>query len=257
MAHSSIDTSLHYSAKDIAEMRKEKEKDVKEGTLDYKLAEVSLKEIKLAMSDGMVRSKIDGVIKTVRDPNEAYKNSEALVVVSGGGGYLVNISVSELELSTVAVGDEVEIESFNNDAQSYYGKITSISDFPSSSSDMWSMGNPYASFYPCVISADEDAEMRDGDYVSVKYNYGQAQNEESFILEKMYVRSDNGGRYVYKAGENGTLTKTYIMTGKSPDSYNVEVTGGISENDYIAFPYGSDVEEGAPTEITGSEELYG
>ena len=253
---SDIDTSLHYSAKEIAELRKEKEKDIRNETLAYKLAEVNLKEIKLEMSDGTVRSKINGVVKTVRDPNEAYNNSEAVVVVSGGGGYQVNISVSELDLDSVYVGQDVEISSFDNDSEILEGQISSISDFPASNADFWSSGNPNASFYPCVINASEDAEMRDGDYVGVQYSSNDASSDDSFYLDKMFVRSDSTGRYVYKYDQDGSIKKTYLLTGKSPDSYIVQVKGGLTENDYIAFPYGSNIEDGAPAEKASIDDLY-
>ena len=36
-----------------------------------------------------------------------------------------------------------------------------------------------------------------------------------------------------------------------------EIREGVSMDDYIAFPYGKDVEEGADTTVAGIEELYG
>lgn len=252
----SIDFSAHYTAKEIEEMRVEKEKEVRDETIEFKIDEINFKEMQQEMADGVVRSKINGVIKKVTDPADAFNNSEAAIVVSGGGGYLVNISVSELELDSLAIDQAVAISSFDNDSIEYMGYVGSLSDYPSGSMDGWSMGNPNVSYYPCTINASEDAEFREGDYVSVKYNNNNGLGNNSFFVEKMYVRSDSSGRYVYVKNADGKLEKRYIVTGKSPDGYVIEVRGGLSQDDYIAFPYGSSVEEGAVADISSIEDLY-
>jgi multidrug efflux pump subunit AcrA (membrane-fusion protein) len=131
-----------------------------------------------------------------------------------------------------------------------------MSDYPTSASDGWSNGNPNVSYYPCKVIVDDDAEFRSGDYVSVKYSNTGQEDTESYYLESMFVRSDAGGRYVYVQDKDGLLKRRNIQTGKSPDSYVVEVKSGLSEDDYIAFPYGSNVEEGAQTEQVSIDELY-
>ncbi len=253
---SSIDFEASYTAKEIEEMRIQKEKEIRDETISYKLSVVNMREMKREMSDGAVRSKVNGTVKTVRDPDDAYKNSEAVVVVSGGGGYTVGISVSELELDSLAVDQQVTITSFDNDTE-YMGYVSSISDYPASSMDGWSMGNPNVSYYPCVVNIADDAEFREGDYVSVKYSGDEADSGSSFYVEKMYVRSDSSGRYVYMKNKDNLLEKRYIVTGKSPDSYIIEVRGGITQNDYIAFPYGTDVTDGTPTQTGSVDDLYG
>ena len=113
------------------------------------------------------------------------------------------------------------------------------------------------SYYPCVVNIADDAEFREGDYVSVKYSGDEADSGSSFYVEKMYVRSDSSGRYVYMKNKDNLLEKRYIVTGKSPDSYIIEVRGGITQNDYIAFPSGTDVTDGTPTQTGSVDDLYG
>jgi hypothetical protein len=192
----------------------------------------------------------------VRDPVAASENSDAVVVVSGGGGYSVTVAVSELELTDLMLNQGVEVSSFSDDSEGYRGYIDSIGDYPTSGGDSWSTGNPNVSYYPCTVSISDEAEFRDGDYVGVKYDRSTEGKSNSFYLEAMFVRSDSGGRYVYVQGEDGKLEKRYIVTGKSPDSYTVEVRGGISTRDLIAFPYGSNVKEGAATEEASLDDLY-
>ena len=252
---SSIDFTAHYTAQEIEEMKLEKQKEVRDATIEFKMAEISLREMKAEASDGSVRSKVNGVVKTVRDPDEAKEDSSALIVVSGGGGYYVTISVGELDLSTLEIGQSVEVSGFNNENETYAAHIEEMSYYPTSASDGWSNGNPNVSYYPCKVIVD-DAECRSGDYGSVKYSNTGQEDTESYYLESMFVRSDAGGRYVYVQDKDGLLKRRNIQTGKSPDSYVVEVKSGLSEDDYIAFPYGSNVEEGAQTEQVSIDELY-
>ena len=48
----------------------------------------------------------------------------------------------------------------------------------------------------------------------------------------------------------------YIVTGTLSDT-GYEVIDGLSENDWIAFPYGKNVKEGAKTREASIGELYG
>ena len=77
------------------------------------------------------------------------------------------------------------------------------------------------------------------------------------VIQKAFVRSDNGSNYVYK-DDNGVLKKQEISVGATVDSgYDVIVKGGISADDLIAFPYGKDVKEGAKTKEVTLDDMYG
>ena len=253
---SDVDENGTYTADEIADMRKTKEKEVRDLTLDYKMAELNLKEMKAEAGDGSVRAKIKGVVKVVRDPETAFQNNEPVVTVSGGGGYNISIGVSELDILTLKPDQEVEVTSYDGDGQSVTGTIKEIGEYPQRNNDSWfGGGNPNVSFYPVKVYVDGDSELREGDYVSVKY--GDISAGDSMVMEKMFVRTDGSTSYVFKMGEDGRLVKQRIQVGKSPDAYMVEIRGGITGEDYIAFPYGTDVTEGAATEIVGIDELYG
>ena len=61
--------------------------------------------------------------------------------------------------------------------------------------------------------------------------------------------------YVMKRGENGLLVKQYIEVGKvSGEGY--EILSGVTTDDYLAFPYGKEVKEGAKTREGTIDELY-
>ena len=69
-------------------------------------------------------------------------------------------------------------------------------------------------------------------------------------------RSKDGEDYVLKAGKNGKLVKQVVRTGRTFYGSLVEIKEGITKEDYVAFPYGKKVKEGAKTKKSTLEELY-
>ena len=71
-----------------------------------------------------------------------------------------------------------------------------------------------------------------------------------------FIRTENGRSYVWVAGENG-LEKREIRTGRSLWGSYLEVLSGLGSEDLVAFPYGKNLREGAPTEKADRQQLYG
>ena len=247
-----VNPNGQYTAKEIEELRKEIERDIRDLDISVKKAGIALMEQQNEYDSNVVKSKIDGVVKTVRDPSE--DKSEAIMVITGGGGYTVTVNIGELDMMNIKNGQEVKVSSVTNEDESYPGYVQEIGNYPTSNDDSFGSGNPFVSYYPCKIQIDENAEFREGDYLGVSFDTGKG--KKGLYIESMFVRSDSKGKYVYVRGENDKLERRNIRTGKSPDQYTVEVRGGLSRKDYIAFPYGTNVFEGAETEEATIDELY-
>ena len=61
---------------------------------------------------------------------------------------------------------------------------------------------------------------------------------------------------MYVRGEDGRLEKRYIQTGANLWGSYTQVLGGLTADDYVAFPYGKTVKEGAPTQEGTPDNLY-
>ncbi len=229
--------------------------EIRDLNLEVKLAEVELKRMKAELGDGHVYAALDGVVKKVMDPDEAFKNSKSFITVSAGGGYRVEVPVSELTLGDFRVGDSVAVMSYESGTYAE-GEVESISGYPTSNDSYWGSGNPNVSYYPCTIFVDESVELKEGEFVNVTYGGGMNASGSSFYLENMFIRSDASGSYVYVKAEDGTLEKRRIVTGKSTGWGAIEVKSGLSLEERVAFPYGSNVVEGALTTDAGYEDLY-
>lgn len=249
-----IDYGSGYTAAQLAEMRRDQEKKIKELELNLRMAEAEYKIMQLEVSDGAVRASIDGSVISLLSEDEAKKTQQPMLKVSGGGGFYVQGVVSELEKDSLVIGQEVTVNDWNT-GMMYTGTIHSVGDLPSSRNGYNGMDNPNASYYPLIVFVDGSADLQEGSYVSVQYASGTSEN--GIYLENPYLRTEQGKTYVMVRGENGRLEKRFVTTGKSLWGSYTEVLSGLSQEDLIAFPYGKNVKPGAPTQEGDLGDLYG
>lgn len=235
----------------------EKAQAVKEQEVNLKVAKLKLDKKLAELGDGNVYAEFDGTVKAVRDPDEAYNNSEAVVELSGGGGYYVTGTLSEMDLGSVQVGDSVSISSWMTGA-ACEGTIVSIDDYPTSNGNNWGDGNSNVSYYPFKVFVTEDANLQPNDYVDIQYQKDTSAEESgsSLYLQSMFIRTDNGKSYVMARGEDGRLEQRWVQTGRDLWGSYTQIRGGLTIDDYVAFPYGRDVVEGAHTQEATTDQLY-
>ena len=242
--------------KDLAKAIVDKAQEVKEKEVNQRLAKLSLDKKTKELGDGNVYAEFDGTVKAVRDPDEAYNNSEAVVELSGGGGYYVTGTLSEMELGSVKVGDTVSISSWMTGA-ACEGTIVSIDDYPTTSGNSWGDGNRNVSYYPFKVFVEEDAGLQANDYVDIQYQKAGTQEQgSSLYLQSWFIRTDNGKSYVMARNEDGRLEQRWVQTGRDLWGSYTQIRGGLTTDDYLAFPYGRDVVEGARTVEATPDELY-
>ena len=242
--------------KDLAKAIVDKAQEVKEKEVNQRLAKLSLDKKIKELGDGNVYAEFDGTVKAVRDPDEAYNNSEAVIELSGGGGYYVTGTLSEMELGSVKVGDTVSISSWMTGA-ACESTIVSIDDYPTTSGNSWGDGNSNVSYYPFKVFVEEDAGLQANDYVDIQYQKAGTQEQgSSLYLQSWFIRTDNGKSYVMARGEDGRLEQRWVQTGRDLWGSYTQIRGGLTTDDYLAFPYGRDVVEGARTVEAAADELY-
>ncbi len=243
-----------YTAAEIAQMRAQTQQEIRETETQLKVERVKLRKLEREISTGVVTAEIDGVVKSVAAEDEARFDGKPVVTLSAGGAWYVTANVGELDLEKLSVGDEAEIQSWMDDGGFYTGKISSISQTPVTGGWYGGGGNPNVSCYPVTVEVDDSAALQEGDYVSVSFS--GASGGSGLYLEKPFIRTENGRSYVYAMGENGRLEQREIVTGRIYWGSTVEIVSGLTTDDYIAFPYGKDVKDGAKTEISDPSALY-
>lgn len=247
------DPGSGYTAAQLAQMRAEQEKTIKETKFKIKMAEADYKIMQTEMSDGNIYAEFDGKVVSVLSEDEAKTQNQPVIKVSGGGGFYIQGSVSELEKDKMQIGQEVTVNDWNT-GMTYTGKIVSMGDFPTNSDGWNGSGNPNVSYYPFTVFVDETADLQAGMYVSIQYS--SAESENGIYLENPFIRTENGQSYVYVQGAGGKLEKRFVTTGKALWGSYTEIRSGLTVDDLIAFPYGKNLKEGAPTVESDVSDLY-
>lgn len=249
-----IDFGSGYTAAELSKMRKEQEKKVKDQELKMKMAEAEYKIMQRELNDGNIYADFDGQVVSLLSEEESRQQEQPMVKVSGGGGFYITGSVSELEKENLVIGQEVTVNDWRNGGV-YTGSVQSIGDFPSSLNSWNGSGNPTTTYYPFTAFVGEEANLQSGNYVSVQYSTSGSTN--GIYMDKAFVRTEKGTSFVYLRGEDGRLEKRIVTTGKSLWGSYLEILDGVTPEDMIAFPYGKTVKEGAQTAEGNISSLYG
>ena len=249
-----IDFGSGFTAAQIAEMRVEQEKKIKELEFQVKMAEADYKIALTEANDGNVYAQIDGEVVSLLSEEEAKMQMQPVLKVSGGGGFYVEGFVSELEKEKMYIGMEVTVNNWNT-GMTYTGTVSSLGDFPNQEGYWNGMGNPTASYYPFMVFVDGSADLQEGSYVSVMYSTSDGEN--GIYLQKPFLRSENGKSYVYILGQDGRLEQRFVTTGKDLYGSYTEILAGLTAEDLVAFPYGKNVKDGAAAVEGDMNNLYG
>ena len=248
-----FDWGSGYTAAQIAEMRADQEKIIKELEFEIKMAEANYKIALTEVSDGNVYAQIDGVVVSLISADEALMTQQPMIKVSAGGGFYVEGSVSELERESLVIGQEVTINDWSS-GMTYVGRIESLGDYPSADGSWNGMGNPTASYYPFNVYVEESADLQSGSYVSIIFSAGTA--VQGVYLENPFIRTENGRSYVWVRGADGKLEQRFVTTGKSLWGSYTQILDGVTAEDYLAFPYGKNLKAGAETVESDLSVLY-
>ncbi|MBQ8024953.1 MAG: hypothetical protein IJ259_00800, partial [Oscillospiraceae bacterium] len=107
---------------------------------------------------------------------------------------------------------------------------------------------------PFKVFVSDEANFQENEYVQITYASAGASN--SVYLEMPFVRSESGKSYVYVEGADHLLEKREVVTGRNLWGSYIEIKSGVTAEDFIAFPYGKTVKEGAPAKQAPIDELY-
>ena len=246
----SSDTS--YTADELAKARREAKDKLRDLQLNLRESDLKIGKAQQALDQGVVTANMNGVIKTAGDPDSPPTDGSAFITVAGSDGLFVRSGIKESKLGTLKEGDLVTITSWQTGGQ-YEAEIKNISPYPDSTG-MFDGGGTETYFPFTANIIDRDAVLVNGEWVEVSYTASDGGSGGAMTVMKAFVREEGSKKYVFVRDENSRLRKQYIVTGTLSDS-GYEVLDGLGEGDWIAFPYGKNVKEGAKTRESTLSEL--
>lgn len=236
-------TSYGGTAAEIQQQIKDKEKEIRDYQLDIKETNLEIKDIQKKLNNQTIKSTLNGVVKTVGDPEKESNDGKPLIQVVSSEGLYVQGTVSESKMNKLKVGATLSGYSYDNGV-SFTAEVREISPYPSDNGQ----DGANASSYPFTAYIADASGLSNNSWAELTLlDEGDGQGQ-GIYLEKPFVRTENGQYYVMKDDGTGHLTKQIVQVGGIQYGSSYQITGGLSMDDKITFPYGKDIREGAKTE---------
>lgn len=255
---------------------------IKKNEYSIKSGKEEIENIKKNIKDATVKSKMDGVVKSINASagqssggdsegdasdvlGEDSGEDSTYMTILAIGDYRVKGSISETNVWAINEGDPVIIRSRVDDS-TWRGTISKVktdttedSTEDSDSSDMdymyeGSSGGESASKYNFYVELDDDEGLMMGQHVFIEIDRGQDTEKDGIWIPSAYIKVDGDKYYVWAANSRDRLELRQIEVGEyDEDLDEYEVLSGIAARDYIACDAGN-LKENMKTSKVDSEE---
>ncbi len=252
-----ISPATQYTKEELEAAREDAAETLRDLQLDLKEAALHLQTAKEADDAGEIHAKMNGVVKKLGDPANPVGDGTPFLSVAGSAGQYIQAGLSELLLDTVHPGDAVSVMSWET-GMTYEGTVSEVQPYPDTTGMFGGYGEQaQATYYPLTVYVEGGEGLAPGYWVqlTIQGSGSEEMTDDGFYLYKAFILEQGGHKYVFKRGEDGLLHKTEIRTGALMGS-GYRIISGVSEDDWIAFPYGKGVKEGAKTREGTPDELY-
>lgn len=251
---------------------KSAEATIMECEYNQKAKTLEIAKLKENIQDAAVYSEINGVVKSINDPNStssSYMDSSdsAYITVLEVGAYRIKGMINEqnLQKQLLVEGMDMVVHSRVDDTQIWRGTITEINrDGGESSGDSSYMmmgasdSTTSSTNYPYYVELESSEGMILGQHVYLEPDMGQADKKEGIWLDEFYfVTEEDSSSYVWAASGANTLEKRSVTLGEYDEELGTyQVTEGLSEKDYIAVPT-EEFAEGLPVIYNDFSDMSG
>ena len=187
-------------------------------------AKEALSEFEIFVGDGTIYSDYDGTIMSVGyEAGDDLSAGTSIVTFADTDAVTMTVSVSEEDISEIAIGDEVMIELNAYEDQTFSGEVESIDTSVSSGSSTVS--------YNVTVKINGDV---DGIYTDMTGNvtFIEKQVADVVYVSNKAIINEGTASYVKVKDSDGTIEKKEVTTGFS-DGVNVEITEGLSEGETV------------------------
>ena len=198
-------------------------------------AEISMQNLQDAMNNYTITAPISGtIIEKDAKAGDAVKAGDTLCIVYDLSYLEMNINVDELQISSISVGQKVQITADAVPDKTYVGTVTRVS--------MKGASNGGTTTYPVSIRIDDTDGLRPGMNANAEIVVAQANNalvvpnaavvRGSYVLVTKDSPSAANADTAMEAPEGFVYVP--VKTGVSDDDYT-QIVSGIQEGDTIGY----------------------
>ena len=171
--------------------------EVNSTTYEIKTKQTELDRLKAGLENATVVAPVDGTVEAVGTAEQPLDMENTMVTLRNGGDLRIKGSVSEQNIRSITVGQEVIIRSRVDASQTWTGTIESIDTGSpeQSDSDMYSGsgGGERASFYAFYVDLEEADGIIMGQHVTIEPDYGQTEVKDGIWLSSAFIVQDVDG----------------------------------------------------------------
>ena len=191
----------------------------------YDAAVKKLDEFDSFVQDNCVLSNYSGVVTEIPlSKGDTLSKESILVVLNDYGAVTMDVSLSKDDYNAVDKNGTVNIAFTAYPDETYYGKITEVTDAEYDSS----LGNVY--FTVTVTMQGEVSRLYEG--MTGEVTFVTKEVKQVCYVSNRAVFREGTKSYVKVQDDNKNIVKKEITTGFS-DGIHVEVTAGLSEGDIV------------------------
>ena len=154
--------------------------------------------------------------------------------------------LGETDLSKYPVGSELTGFCYEI-GDNVTARVTYVSSMPVTE-NYSNGGNPNSSGYTMLLEVQGDVELPLYSYVEFT-SFEPLSKSGTIYLYEAFVREIDGQDCIFIA-RDGVLKKVQVHTGRRVMEYIELIGSDLTREDYIAFPYGKTVRDGAAVKIT-------
>jgi HlyD family secretion protein len=194
---------------------------------DIAAAEARVAAAKATLNQAIITAPFSGVITDASVlPGDQVAMGELAFEVDDISHLQIDVEVSEVDINSVSVGQEVTVNFDAVQNKDYFGEVVSVAG-----SGVETAGS--VNFKVTVEITDVDEQIKPGMTAAVLI---QVRNvEDALLVPNRAVRVVDGERVVYVLGEDGTLTTAEVRLGATSDTYSEVVGGDLEEGDTIVL----------------------
>ena len=234
---------------DKEEEIRRKEAELREYQVDLKEVNYELEKMNRQLETSTVVSNLNGTVKKAEDLSGISKSESTILLITSNDGMYVTGEVLETQLDKIQKGSILKGLSLEENIE-FTAEVQEISEIPMEDEQ------DNNSKYRFIAYISDAKGLKNDDQVSL-FVVDKINGENStIVLEKPFVRFENGKYYVMKRSKNTRIKKQFIHVSKIIGDNAYEIDKGLSLNDEIAFPYGKWIKEGVKTKSGSIDDLY-
>ena len=177
-----------------------------------------------------------------------YSTDVALFTISPDDTMTLEVSVDELDINSVEIGQEAVVTFDAIEEKEFTGEVTKIGNTASV--------NGGVAKYTVSVSVPKDEEMKQGMNASATITIENRENVITIPVNALQEKGEKAFVYTEKDDEGNLSGETEVTTGLS-DGSTVEITEGLSEGDTVYYnktgntDSGNSSDSGMPGEMDG------